>query len=125
MMVMTFLHFGLFVLNLVFVGFYPMLTELGLMILCFTVYLTLREYMIIIYILSLIAGGIFKFKDIFEFASTSLLFYIMDIAFSVLASLYVARYYIAFRLAGGRKMKYYAFNKQAEAAGNLVQSAAV
>ena len=61
MMVMTFLHFCLFVLNLVFVGFYPMLMELGLMTLCFTVYLNLREYMIVIYILSLIAGGIYKF----------------------------------------------------------------
>ena len=61
MMIQTFLHFALFVLNLIFVGFYPMLMELGFMILSFTVYLNLREYTIVIYILSLIAGGIYKF----------------------------------------------------------------
>ena len=59
------------------------------------------------------------------YTSTSLLFFITDIAFMGLASLYVTRYYIAFRLSGGRKMKYMAFNKQVEAAGDLVQSAAV
>ena len=61
MMIQTFLHFALFVLNLVFVGFYPMLIHLGFTIFSFTVYLNLREYTIVIYILSLAAGGIYKF----------------------------------------------------------------
>ena len=56
--------------------------------------------------------------------SSSLLFYVMEIAFMGLASIYVTRYYIAFRLVGGRKMKYLAFNKHAEKAANYVQSAA-
>ena len=58
------------------------------------------------------------------YTSTSLLFYVMEIAFMGLASIYVTRYYIAFRLTGGRKMKYLAINKHAESAANLVQSAA-
>ena len=41
-----------------------------------------------------------------------------------LASIYVTRFYIAFRLEGGRKMKYKAINIEAEKAVNLVQSAA-
>ena len=48
----------------------------------------------------------------------------MEIAFMGLASIYVTRYYIAFRLVGGRKMKYLAFNKHAEKAANYVQSTA-
>ena len=48
----------------------------------------------------------------------------MEIVFMGLASIYVTRYYIPFRLLGGRKMKYLAINKHAETAVNLVQSAA-
>ena len=58
------------------------------------------------------------------YTSTSLLFYVMEIAFMGLASIYVTRYYIAFREKGGRKMKYLAFNKHVDSAANFVQSAA-
>ena len=97
---------------------------MGFTIFSFTVYLNLREYTIVIYILSLIACGIYKFSDIFLYTTSSLLFYVTEIAFMGLASIYVTRYYIAFRLVGGRKMKYLAFNKHAEKAANFVQSAA-
>ena len=61
MVIQTTIHMILFILNLVFVGFYPMLMELGFMTLAYTTYLTLREWLIVIYLISLVSGGVYKY----------------------------------------------------------------
>ena len=94
MFLQTILHFVFFVVNLIFLGFYPMLMDLGYMTLAFTVYLNIREYMIIIYILALLSGAFYKFQFNVRVSSTSLLFYVMEIAFFILSSLYVGNIYL-------------------------------
>ena len=80
-----------------------MLIDLGFMTMAFSVHLNIREWTIVLYILCLLTGAIMKVRDLFVYKSQSLLFYILEIVFLVLASLYVGRIYLAFRLSGGRK----------------------
>ena len=124
MLVQTILHFIFFVVNLVFVGFYPMLMDLGYMIFAFTNYLNIREYMVIIYMLSLVSGACYKFQFNVRVSSTSLLFYVFEIAFLILSTIYVLKIYLAFRDVGGRKEKYIKVNKHAKNVVGLVSSTA-
>ena len=120
MLLQSVLHFGFFITNLVFVGFYPMLMDLGYMTFAFTNYLNIREYMIIIYILTLGSGAWYKLQFDVSVSSTSLLFYVFEIAFLVLSIFYVLRIYLQFRAVGGRKEKYYGVNKTAENVAGMV-----
>ncbi len=61
MLIQTLMHFGFFFISLMFIGFFQMLIDLAYMTFAFTVYLNLREYMIVLYILSMISGAIYKF----------------------------------------------------------------
>ena len=124
MFIQTTIHLILFILNLVFVGFYPMLMELGYMTLAFTTYLTLREWLLGIYVISLISGGVYKYSEIALYTSTSLLFYVMEMVFLGLSAIYVGRVWLPFRLKGGRKEKYYAVNAQIETAAAAIKDTA-
>ena len=60
MQIQTFFHFVFFVGNLMAIGVQPMLLQLAWFIWAFSVYLNLREMMILVYIITMVAGGVTK-----------------------------------------------------------------
>ena len=115
-----FFHFCFFVAMLTSIGFYAMLMELGWLIVSFSIYLTLREWMIVIYLITVLAGFIGKIRLMSNYTKSHLLFFILEIVFLVLSVIYVGNAYKDYRLSGGLKGKYHAANRFAKKIGGAV-----
>ena len=99
--VLTFLHVLFFFVCLTIVGFLPMLSELGLSAWCYSCYLTLKEWQVILYMLFLFIGLINGFINIFAFESVSLIFYIINLVYYGIAMYFAFMSYKNFRKSGG------------------------
>ena len=82
---------------LVNVGFNQMIIELSWLLGAYSIYLTLREWLIILYFCTLAAGGICKFNLMSGYAQTALLFVIIEIVFLFLGFWYVLVSYWSYR----------------------------
>ena len=67
----------------------------------YSVYLTLREWQVILYLLTLIFGIIYGIFNIFDEPAETLFFYILNIVFLCFAVYFVWMAYKAFRTSGG------------------------
>ncbi len=122
-----FLHFVFFVGMLTQIGFNDMILEVGWGLFAFAVYLTLRELLIMLYMVSLICGICGKIPFIENYQQTALLLFIMQLVFLFLSFWYVLFAYKDYRFAGGIKGKRHGANrllmKVGDAFGTVVGTA--
>lgn len=78
-----------------------MLTELFFVSWVYTCYLTLHEWAIILYMLTLLLGMTHGFINIFAYKDVSLLFFILLLVFYFLSFYFTGSRYITFRGHGG------------------------
>ena len=116
----VFFHILFFVGNLGAVGVQGMLFELAWFLWSFSVYLNLREYMIVIYIITMVAGGITNISLMSTFTQLPLLVFILELVFLFLSSFYVMMYYKDYRLGGGIKGKRHGANKLLKKGGSCL-----
>ncbi len=116
----VFFHFLFFVGNLMAIGVAEMLMQLAWFLWAFSVYLNLREAQIIIYVVSMIAGGITNISLMSNFQQLPLLVFILEMVFLFLSSFYVLMYYKDYRLGGGIKGRRHGANKLLKQGGNCL-----
>ena len=104
------------------IGVKPMLVELAWFLWAFSVSLNLRELQILIYIISLVAGGITKFSLMNGYTQIPLLVFILELVFLFLSSFYVVVNYKNYRMAGGIKGGRHGANKLFAKAGSCFGS---
>ena len=101
-----------FAVSLAFIGFKPMITNLFLATISYSIYLTLREWMIVFYLFLLlscgIVGGIAWASDqestsTAGLQSSQVLALITDLGITVLNFVMISRWYWRFRKSGGIK----------------------
>ena len=118
----VFFHFVFFVGNLMAIGVASMLMELAWFIWAFSVYLNLREAQIIIYIVTMVAGGVTNISLMQNYTQLPLLVFILELVFLFLSSFYVLMYYKDYRLGGGIKGRRHGANKLLKQGGNCLSS---
>ncbi len=119
-----FFHFIFFVGMLTMVGFYDMILEVAFGIFAFSIYLTLRELLIMLYLASLICAGLAKIPLFTgtEVDPTVKLLYIFQLIFYFLSFWYVLVTYKDYRFAGGLKGKRHGANVLLKKVGAVVGS---
>ena len=63
----VYLHISMSFMSLAYIGFYPMLLNIIYALLSFSVYLTLRELVTVLYIVSISTGFVLGFLGLFEY----------------------------------------------------------
>ena len=116
----VFFHLIFFVGNLMAIGAQGMLFELAWFMWSFSVYLNLREAQIIIYIISMVAGGITNVSLMSTYTQIPLLVFILELVFLFLSSFYILMYYKDYRMGGGIKGKRHGANKLLKQGGNCL-----
>ena len=116
----VFFHFVFFVGNLSAIGVQGMLFELAWFLWSFSVYLNLREAQIIIYVITMVAGGITNISLMSAYTQLPLLVFILELVFLFLSSFYVLMYYKDYRFGGGIKGKRHGANKLLKQGGNCL-----
>ena len=103
MMWQVLLHGIFFILSMSMIGFEAMITEILWGCWAYSVYLSLREMMIVIYWITLAMGLMYKFMQLFDFSQLQLLFFILEQVFIGISLYYVGLGYLAYRKSGGVK----------------------
>ena len=104
------------------IGVQSMLLELAWFLWAFSTQLNLRELQILIYIGTLVAGGITKISLMSTYTQIPLLVFILELVFLFLSSFYVLIAYKDYRFAGGIKGGRHGANKIFKKAGSCLSS---
>lgn len=67
----------------------------------YSAYLTLKEYQVVLYIVTLFMGIAYGFFNLFKHNDLNLLFYILNLVYYGCALFFVAKAYKTFRITGG------------------------
>jgi hypothetical protein len=100
-----FLHVVFFLVSLTLIGFVPMLAAVFYANWAYACYLTLRQWELIVYMLTLVLGVFFGTVHIFYFDRLSLLFYIINLVVNSFAVYFLFNAFKEYRRAGGIKGK--------------------
>merc|ERR1712224_784312 len=90
-------HIIFFVVSLMAIGYSSMISEVAFAILCYSCYLTLREWTIILYWALLFLSIFLGIMNLFEYRNIRILFYILNEIFYGVAIYYVGIKYRKFR----------------------------
>lgn len=99
--VSLFMHTVFFIVSLLAIGFYVMLTEIFFISWVYSSYLTLSEWQVIVYEIVLLFGIVHGALSIFSFNNINLLFFILLLIFYGLCFFYTGQRYLTFRAHGG------------------------
>jgi hypothetical protein len=99
--VSLFLHICFFITALTAIGFKVMLLEIFFVSWVYSCYLTLHEWAIVVYLITLVFGITHGFLSIFAFTDVSLLFFILLLVFYFLSFYGTGTRYLTFRAHGG------------------------
>lgn len=78
-----------------------MLSEIAIGVWCYSCFLTLREWQVIIYMIIVLTASIYGLINIFYFDQLNLLLYILNLMFYFIGLYFVLIAYKQFRLSGG------------------------
>jgi len=95
------LHGLFFLASIVAIGFISMLQDIFYSCWTYSAFLTLKEWQVILYIVTLFFGSCHGIFNLFMYSELNLLFFILKLIYYVCALYFVARAYRNFRVTGG------------------------
>ncbi len=87
-----------------------------------SIFLTLREWLIILYLASLFLSVLKNVTEIGEYIRVAMLFFILQICFIALAFIFTASVYKKYRYSGGLKGKRFGANKFLDKIGDTIST---
>ena len=98
-------HVFFWFISLCFIGFLPMLSDLCFAFYVYSIYLTLYPKMTLLYVVLLALGAVYGFVDMFAFSDISLIMFIVNLCFYIVAIYFVAKQYFMIQASGGNFKK--------------------